>query len=106
DPRGQVRPPGGQVRAASLAELARHRPVEIAAGKRLGRPAHVTEPIGRHQHEDVRRDAADILAFETMALRLESRLAVGHVTHLSTITSALEPHGFPPYQAVEKVSGQ
>ena len=74
------------------AEFARHRLIEIAAGERLGRSAHITEPLGRHQHEHVRSAAADVLAFAAMALRLEPRLALGRVTHLPAIASALERH--------------
>src|ERR1700683_3507055 len=83
------------MRAAILAELARHRLSEIAADEGLGRAAHIAEPFGRHQHEHVRPAAADILAFATMALRLEPRLPLGCVAHLSTIASAFERHPSP-----------
>jgi hypothetical protein len=45
------------------------------------------------EHEHVWRAAADVLAFAAMALRLELRLALGDIAHLSAIASALEPHG-------------
>src|ERR1700722_9122941 len=80
------------MRAASLAELARHRLIEIAAGERLGRSSHIAEALRRHQHEHVRRAAADILALAAMALRLEPRLAFGHVADFSAIASALQCH--------------
>ena len=88
----QVRPAGREMGAAILAEFARHRPIEIAAGEALGRAAHVAEALGRHQHEHVRRAAADVLAFAAVTLRFEARFAVGHVTHFPTIASALECH--------------
>jgi hypothetical protein len=47
----------------------------------------------RWQREHVRRAAADVLAFATMALRLEPRLFLSHIAHLSTIASTLERHG-------------
>ena len=69
--------------AAGLAEFARHRLVEIVSGEGLRRAAHIAEALGRHQHEQVRRAAADVLAFTAMALRLEPRLALGDVTNLA-----------------------
>src|SRR5665213_3884955 len=47
----------------------------------------------RHEHEHVRRAAADILAFAAMALRLEARFAVGHVANFSAVASAFGFHG-------------
>jgi hypothetical protein len=37
--------------------------------------------------------APPVLAFATMALRLEPRLSLSHIAHLSTIASTLERHG-------------
>src|SRR5579872_393886 len=97
----QVEAPGGQMRPAIGAELARHRRLEIAAGESLGRAAHVAEALRPHQHEHIRRAAADILAFAAMALRLEPRLALGDVAHALAIASAFETqspssYGPPP----------
>src|SRR4029077_17610856 len=85
-----------QMRAAFGAKFPRHRTFTVAAGKLLGRPRGVTEAVGRHEHEHVWRAAADILAFAAVALRLEHRLALGHIAHLATIAPAFQLHDVLP----------
>src|SRR5580692_4305672 len=85
-----------QMRAAFGAKFPRHGAFEIAARKLPGRPRGVTEAIGRHEHEHVRRAATDILAFAAVALRLEHRLALGHIAHLAAIAPAFQLHGILP----------
>src|SRR5580692_3154878 len=72
------------------------RAFKVAACKLLGRPRGVTEAVGRHEHEHVWRAAADILAFAAVALRLEHRLALGHIAHLAAIAPAFQLHGVLP----------
>src|SRR5579862_8207194 len=93
---GQTGPAREEVRAAFAAKFPRHGALEIAAGKLLGRPRRVTEAVGRHEHEHVRRAAADILAFAAVALRFEHRLALGHIAYLAAIAPAFQLHGLLP----------
>src|ERR1700731_4882910 len=93
---GEPRAARDQMRAAFGAKFPRHSAFEIAARKLPGRPRGVMEAIGRHEHEHVRRAAADILAFAAVALRLEHRLALGHITHLAAVAPAFQLHGVLP----------
>src|SRR3954451_16304874 len=68
---GQARPPCGDMGAAFGAEFPRHRAFKVAAGKLLRRALGVAEAVAWHQHEQVGRAAADVLAFAAMALRLQ-----------------------------------
>src|SRR5580693_4501048 len=69
--RRQTRPSRHHMGAALGAEFPRHRVLEIAARELLRLSLGIAKTIGRHQHEHVRRAAADILAFAAMALRFE-----------------------------------
>ncbi len=88
----QTGPAGGEVRAAGLAEFARDRLIEVAAGEGLRLAARLAEPFGRHQHEEVGAAASDILAFAAEAFRPEPRLALGNVADFPAIAAAFEFH--------------
>src|SRR3984957_13592412 len=96
DDGGEARAARDQMRTAFGAKFPRHRAIKIAARKLLGRRRSVTKAIGRHEHEHVWRAAADILAFAAVALRLEHRLALGHIAHLAAIAPAFQLHGVLP----------
>ncbi len=88
----QTGPAGCEVRAAGLAEFARDRLIEVAAGEGLRLAARIAEPFGRHQHEQVGAAASDILAFAAEAFRPEPRLALGNVADFPAIAAAFEFH--------------
>src|SRR6185437_10715883 len=83
---------GGEVGAAVGAELARHRPLEVAAREGLGRALGVLVAGGRHDDERVGRAAGDVLAFAAVALRLQHRLALGDVADVAAIASTFQLH--------------
>src|SRR5947209_6241491 len=56
--------------AAFATKFARYRAFEIGTREFARFAARVTKALRRHEHEHVRRAAADILAFAAMALRL------------------------------------
>ena len=74
-------------------KLACHWAFEIGAREFAWFAARVTKALRRHEHEHVRRAAADVLAFAAMALRLEARFALGHVANFTAIASTFEFHG-------------
>src|SRR5262249_6706421 len=93
DDQWQPRSPGYEVGPAFTAKFARHRAFEIGTREFARFAARVTKALRRHEHEHVRRAAADILAFAAMALRLEARFALCHVANFTAIASAFEFHG-------------
>src|SRR5262249_34635200 len=78
---------------AFAAKFTRHGAFEIGTREFARFAARVTKALRLHEHEHVRRAAADILAFAAMALRLEARFAVCHVANFTAIASAFEFHG-------------
>src|SRR6516162_8414934 len=81
-----------QMGPAFATKFARHGAFEIGTREFTRFAARVTKAQRLHEHEHVRRAAADILAFAAMALRLQARLALCHVANFTAIASAFEFH--------------
>src|SRR5579863_2561217 len=81
-----------QMRAALGAEFPGDGVVQILAGKLLRLAFAVAEALDRHQHEEIRTAAGDVLAFPAMALPLEHGIALGNVTHFTAIASTFQLH--------------
>src|SRR6266446_894838 len=79
---------------AFATKLARHWAFEIGTREFAGFAARVTKALRRHEHEHVRRAAADVLAFAAMALRLEARFALCHVAPAEGVAQAFRVNKF------------
>src|SRR6516165_7149344 len=93
DNQWQTRSSRCEMGPAFAAKFARHGAFEIGTREFARFAARVTKALRLHEHEHVRRAAADILAFAAMALRLEARFALCHVANFTAIASAFEFHG-------------
>lgn len=92
DDQRQIRSSRCEMGPAFGAKLTRHWVFEIGTRELARLAACVTKALRRHQHEHVRRAAADILAFAAMALCLEPRFAFRHVANFAAIAPAFEFH--------------
>src|SRR5882724_2455726 len=84
------------MRAAFGAEFSRHRVFDVTAAELPGASPGEAEASGRHENKHVRGPAGDVLAFAAVALRLQHRFALGHISHLAAVASAFQFHCISP----------
>src|SRR5690242_10346126 len=92
------------MRAAFGTELARHRPLQIAALELLRRALGVFETGNRHRDKHVGRAAGDVLALAAVALCLHHRIAFRRVAQRAAIASTFELHRLSPISPVSSLT--